>query len=78
MKNKISSYRGNNIEALSERLRSLKITNKVSGSINKWTDTEMLISLVAMQENNEQTIVSKSMVLDLGYFDGNRMKFKDW
>jgi len=28
--------------------------------------------------NNEQAIMPKSMVPDLEWFDGNRMKFEDW
>ena len=38
----------------------------------------MLIALVSTQENNGQTRMSKNIVLDLGWFDGDRTKFEDW
>ena len=38
--------------------------NKASGSTNEWTDTEISISPVAIQENNRQARVPKSMVPD--------------
>ena len=39
-------------------------------------DTEIL-SPVVIQGNNKQAIVPKSIVLDPGWFDRNRTKFKD-
>ena len=72
----MSSYRENNIKILSERLESLQITNKVSGSTNKQIDIEM--STAPVQENNGQAGMPKSMVLDLRQFDRDRTKFEDW
>jgi len=62
---KTSSYRTNNIEVLSERLRSLKITNKASEEISKWLDEEMSIVPTLANENIQATML-KSMILDLG------------
>ena len=41
---KMSSYRINDIEALSEQLRSLKIINRVLEETKKQSDKEMLIT----------------------------------
>jgi len=38
----------------------------------------MLTAPVLAQENNGQAGLLKNMVLDLGWLDRNRMKFKDW
>ena len=35
-------------------------------------------SVPVTTNNNEQTVISKSIVLDLGWFDGDRTKFEDW
>jgi len=47
----------------------------------KQTTTEEILTApvpaVAMNENI-QTGIPKNMVLDLGWFDGNQIKFKDW
>jgi len=42
-------------------------------------DTEMsvVLALAAISEN-VQIGMPKNMVLDLGWFDGDQMKFKDW
>ena len=37
-----------------------------------------LTAPVPIQENNRQAGVPKNMVLDLGWFNGDRMKFKSW
>ena len=68
---KTSSRRMNDIEALSEQLRSLQITEKVSSDY-KQTDIEMSAAPapVAMNENI-QAVIPKSMVLDLEWFDGD-------
>ena len=64
-KNKTSSYRTNDIEVLSERLRSLKITNEASSKTNKQSDKEMSIVLAPTTMNdNIQTVMPKSMVSD--------------
>jgi len=36
------------------------------------------MSKASVTINNEKAIMPKSMVPDLGWFDGNRTKFKDW
>ena len=75
-KDKTSSYRTNDIEVLSEWLESLKITNKALERTNKQTDKEILIVLEQTNENI-QTMILKSIVLDLEWFNGDRMKFED-
>ena len=66
-KNKMSSYRMNNIEALSERLKSLQITNETSSKTNKQTDKEMSMKVIpAVTNGNIQAVMLKSMVPDLG------------
>ena len=47
----MSSYRTNNIKALLERLRSLKIMNKASEGMNEWSDKEMSKAPVIMNKN---------------------------
>jgi len=75
---KISSRRTDNIEALSEKLGSLQITNEVSEEY-KQSNIDMSTALApAPTMNNGQATMPKSMVPDLGWFDGNRTKFKDW
>ena len=77
-KNKTSSYRTNDIEVLSERLRSLKITNEASSKTNKQSDKEMSIVLAPTTINdNIQTVMPKSMVSDLEWFDKDQTKFED-
>ena len=62
-KNKIILYRTNNIEALSERLRYLKITNEASSRTNKQLDEEMSVAPApAFTNDNIQAIIPKSMV----------------
>ena len=61
-----------NIEILSKRLRSLQITNKISSEINKWINKEMFMEIAsAITNNNIQTVIPKSIVLDPGWFDGD-------
>jgi len=47
----MSSQRMNNIEVLSERLGSLKITNEVSKEIYKQLDEEMSVAPASTNEN---------------------------
>jgi len=78
-KDKTSSYRTKNLEALSKRLRSLKITNEVSSEMNKRSDKEMSVAPVPVTMNdNIQVVTPKSMVLDPECFNRNCMKFEDW
>ena len=73
---KMSANRENNIKILLERLGSLKITDKVSRSMNNYTNK--ISNALEQTYEHVQAIVPKSMVPDPGQFDGNRMKFEDW
>jgi len=78
----MSLRRTNDIEALSERLGSLEINKEASTSEYEQTDTEMSVAqpttaAVAVSENG-QAGLPKNMVLDPGWFDGDRSKFEDW
>ena len=64
-RDKTSSYRMNDLEVLSERLRSLKIINKASEETNKWSDKEMSVA-PALTNENVQVTVSKNIIPDLG------------
>ena len=69
---KISSRRTDDIKVLSEQLGYLQITNKTS-------DKAMSVALVPVTINaNEQAVMPKNMVLDLGWFNRDKTKFKDW
>ena len=71
-KNKTSSYRMNDIEALLERLGSLKIMNEQS-------DEEMSAAPApAITNDNIQAVIPKSMVPDPVWFNRDRTEFKDW
>jgi len=74
----MSSRRTNNIEALLERPGSLWITEEASNDFEQ-IDTEMSTAPApAVSNKNIQTEMPKSMVLDPGWFDGDRTKFEDW
>ena len=61
----MSFYRENDIEALSEWLESLQITDKASGSTNNYTDEmSSTPASVPTQENNRQVGMPKNMVSD--------------
>ena len=66
----MSSKREDDIEALSERLESLQITNEASEEY-KQSDTEMLTAPapVPMTNMNEQAVMLKSMVSDPRWFN---------
>ena len=67
-----------NIEVLSEWLRSLWIENEASEEY-KQTDTEMSeVSAPVIVNDNTQAIMLKSMVLSPGWFNRDQMKFEDW
>ena len=78
----MSSRRTNDIEALSERLGSLQINKEASTGKYKQTDTEMSVAqpvtAAAAVSENVQAGLPKSMVLDLGWFNGDWSKFEDW
>ena len=71
----------NNLEVLSERLGSLKITDKTSNETSERTDTEMSTAPAPMAieiSKNVSAGMSKNMVPDPGWFNGDRTKFEDW
>jgi len=75
---KMSSRRTDNIEALSEKLGSLQITNEALEEY-KQSNTEMSTALApAPTMNNGQATMPKSIVPDPEWFDRDRTKFKDW
>ena len=73
----MSFRRTNNIEALSEWLESLQITDEILEETNRQIDTEMSVA-PAIINKNVQASMLKSIVLDLGWFDGDWTKFEDW
>jgi len=77
----MSSRRTNEIEALSERLGSLQITEEASDDYEQTTTEEMSVApapaAVATSEN-VQAGLPKNMVPDPGWFDGDQTKFEDW
>ena len=75
----MGSRRTNNIEALSEQLGSLQITEEASDKYEQTTTEDMLVALAAAAASkNVQAGLPKNMVPDLGWFDGDRLKFEDW
>jgi len=66
---KTSSKQTDNIEALSERLESLQITNEALEKIYKQSDKEIFTTSApapAITNNNRQTVMPKSIVPDPG------------
>ena len=77
----MGSRQTNDLEVLSERLGSLKITDKTSNETSERTDTEMSTAPapIAIEiGRNVSAGMPKNMVPDPGWFDGDRMKFEDW
>jgi len=62
---------------LSERLGSLQINEEASTNYEPM-DTEMSTAPAVIPAVNESAGMPKSMVLDPGWFDGDRTKFEDW
>ena len=61
----MSSRQMNDIEVLSERLRSLQIMNEVLKETTEQLDKEISVAPVSATMNtNKQTIIPKSMVSD--------------
>jgi len=76
---KMSLRQMNNIEALLERLGSLQIMSKASEKMNEQSDEKMSVAPVpATINNNKQAVMPRYIVLDPGWFDRDRTKFKDW
>ena len=67
------------IEALEEILESLRITedNMSNWSTEPATPETEEMSTVLVTTVYNKNIPTKSMVLDTGWFDGNRTKFED-
>ena len=75
---KTSSRRMNDIDVLSEQLGSLQITNKTLDKITEQSDEAISVAPVPVTMNtNKQAFMPKNMVPDPGWFNGNKMKFKD-
>jgi len=77
----MSSRRTNEIEALTERLGSLQITEEASDKYEQTTTEEMSVApapAAVADSKNVQVGLSKNMVPDPGWFDGDQTKFKDW
>ena len=77
----MSSRQTDDIEALSKQLGSLQITNEASDEYEQITTEDMSTAPVLMagiSQENGQAGLSKNMVPDPGWFDGDRMKFEDW
>jgi len=55
----------------------LQITNEALRRTIEYTN-KMLTVLVPIQKNNGQARVPKNIVLNPGWFDGDRTKFKNW
>jgi len=77
----MSSRRTNNIEALSERLGSLQITEEASDEYEQTTTEDMSVApapAAVTVSKNVQAGLPKNMVPDPGWFDSDRSKFEDW
>ena len=64
----------NDIEALSERLGSLQITEEASDEYEQTTTEDMSVapaSETVANSGNVQAGLPKNMILDLGWFDGD-------
>ena len=67
----------NKIKILLEWLGSLQITEKASSEYKK-TDIEMSAAPALATNENIQTVIPKSIVLNLRWFNGDQTKFEDW
>ena len=67
---------------MSEQLGSLQINEEASTSEYEQTDTEMSVAqpatVATAVSENVQAGLLKNMILDPGWFDGDRSKFEDW
>ena len=63
---------------MSERLGSLQINEEASTEEYEQTDTEISVAPATTTAKNIQAGLPKSMVLDPGWFNGDRSKFEDW
>ena len=76
MDSRMDQHQEDDLEALLEQLRSLRITKKDTSNKTTKTETTNKIS-TAPAVQNEQAVILKSMVLDLGQFNKDRTKFED-
>ena len=75
----MSSRRTDNIEVLLEWLGSLQITNKILDETIEQLDKAMSVVPAPVTMNmNEQAVMPKNIVLDPGWFNGDKTKFEDW
>ena len=77
----MSSRKTNDIETLSERLGSLQIDKEASDEYEQTSMEDMSVApapAAAAVSKNIQAGLPKNMVLDPGWFDGDRSKFEDW
>jgi len=59
-------------------LETLKITEEdILEEKTEYTN-KMLVAPVPATVQNKQTVMPKSIVLNLGWFDRDRIKFEDW
>ena len=58
-------------------MRSLRITKETILE-EQTTEYKDKISIALVEQNNGQIGLSKNMVPNLGWFDRNKTKFKDW
>ena len=57
----------------------MRITKEeISDRITETEIIDTILTTPAPALHNEQAVISKSIVPDLGWFDRNRMKFEDW
>ena len=63
---------------MSEWLGSLRITKEDISEVTTETETtNAMLTVLAPAVQNEQVVMPKSMVLDLKWFNRDRMKFED-
>ena len=79
----MSSRRTNDVEAISERLESLQITEDASSKYKRTMTEEMSVAPAPVPMaieigENISVAMPKNMVPDPRWFDGDRTKFEDW
>ena len=77
----MSSRRTNEIEALSEQLGFLQITEEASDKYKQSTTEEISVApapAAVANSKNIQAGLPKNMVPDPGWFDSDQTKFEDW
>ena len=78
MNSRTDQCQENNIKVLLEQLGSLKITKEDASDRTIETETTgTMLTAPASVVQNKQVVISKNMVLDPGWFDGDKTKFED-